>query len=181
MVPRMVTVPLKLPEAVKSVENDRRSAKLALASTLRSRAVITRPLLAVQGAENRPCSISWGSWMSTSGELEFLGNPAERLSSNARARLRGSTVGFVFQQFNLLPGRNALDNVITKMNLFQQIGNKRHVEIEGWQTLGALLGALGVKTLTTAFVPSWPIASNVIASLVSFSSLTRHAAATTPT
>lgn len=51
----------------------------------------------------------------TSGELEFLGNPAEQLSSNGRARLRGSTVGFVFQQFNLLPGRNALDNVITPL------------------------------------------------------------------
>ncbi|MFI2565476.1 ATP-binding cassette domain-containing protein [Paenarthrobacter sp. NPDC018779] len=51
----------------------------------------------------------------TSGELEFLGQPAERLGSNARSRLRGSTVGFVFQQFNLLPGRSALDNVITPL------------------------------------------------------------------
>ncbi|MCT9868773.1 ABC transporter ATP-binding protein [Paenarthrobacter aurescens] len=51
----------------------------------------------------------------TSGELEFLGQPAERLGNNARARLRGSTVGFVFQQFNLLPGRSALDNVITPL------------------------------------------------------------------
>ncbi|BCW44025.1 ABC transporter ATP-binding protein [Arthrobacter sp. StoSoilB5] len=51
----------------------------------------------------------------TSGELEFLGQSADRLSSNARARLRGSTVGFVFQQFNLLPGRSALDNVITPL------------------------------------------------------------------
>lgn len=51
----------------------------------------------------------------TSGELHFLGQPADRLGSNARARLRGSTVGFVFQQFNLLPGRSALDNVITPL------------------------------------------------------------------
>lgn len=51
----------------------------------------------------------------TSGELDFLGQPADRLGNNARARLRGSTVGFVFQQFNLLPGRSALDNVITPL------------------------------------------------------------------
>jgi putative ABC transport system ATP-binding protein len=51
----------------------------------------------------------------TSGELRFQGTPVERLGSNARAKLRGSAVGFVFQQFNLLPGRSALDNVITPL------------------------------------------------------------------
>lgn len=51
----------------------------------------------------------------TSGELQFLGSPVLQLRSNARARLRGSMVGFVFQQFNLLPGRSALDNVITPL------------------------------------------------------------------
>ncbi|XAS68048.1 ABC transporter ATP-binding protein [Micrococcaceae bacterium Sec5.7] len=51
----------------------------------------------------------------SSGELRFLGTPVEQLRGNARARLRGSTVGFVFQQFNLLPGRSALDNVITPL------------------------------------------------------------------
>ena len=51
----------------------------------------------------------------SSGELRFQGTPVEQLGSNARARLRGSAVGFVFQQFNLLPGRSALDNVITPL------------------------------------------------------------------
>lgn len=51
----------------------------------------------------------------TSGELRFQGNLVEQLSGNARAKLRGSSVGFVFQQFNLLPGRSALDNVITPL------------------------------------------------------------------
>ncbi|MCZ9881278.1 ABC transporter ATP-binding protein [Arthrobacter sp. B2a2-09] len=51
----------------------------------------------------------------TSGELRFVGTPVLQLRGNARARLRGSTVGFVFQQFNLLPGRSALDNVITPL------------------------------------------------------------------
>lgn len=51
----------------------------------------------------------------TSGELCFQGTPVRKLNDNARAKLRGSSVGFVFQQFNLLPGRSALDNVITPL------------------------------------------------------------------
>ncbi|WP_374223567.1 ABC transporter ATP-binding protein [Arthrobacter sp. ISL-30] len=51
----------------------------------------------------------------TSGELRFQGTPVERLGNNERAKLRGSSVGFVFQQFNLLPGRSALDNVTTPL------------------------------------------------------------------
>lgn len=51
----------------------------------------------------------------TSGELRFQGTPVEQIRGNARARLRGSSVGFVFQQFNLLPRRSALDNVITPL------------------------------------------------------------------
>ncbi|WP_231686005.1 MULTISPECIES: ABC transporter ATP-binding protein [Micrococcaceae] len=51
----------------------------------------------------------------TAGELTFMGVPARQLSGNARARLRGSSVGFVFQQFNLLPGRSALENVVTPL------------------------------------------------------------------
>jgi putative ABC transport system ATP-binding protein len=51
----------------------------------------------------------------TSGELSFMGTPVQQLKGGARARLRGEAVGFVFQQFNLLPGRTALDNVITPL------------------------------------------------------------------
>lgn len=51
----------------------------------------------------------------TEGGLFFEGADAHRLGSDERARLRGSAVGFVFQQFNLLPGRTALDNVMTPL------------------------------------------------------------------
>jgi putative ABC transport system ATP-binding protein len=51
----------------------------------------------------------------TSGKLSFQGMPVQRLGEAERARLRGEAVGFVFQQFNLLPGRSALDNVITPL------------------------------------------------------------------
>jgi putative ABC transport system ATP-binding protein len=47
----------------------------------------------------------------TSGEYVLDGTPIGRLSSRSRARRRGDDFGFVFQQFNLLPGRTALENV----------------------------------------------------------------------
>ncbi len=51
----------------------------------------------------------------TEGDLIFLGRDVRRLGSGARDRLRGREVGFVFQQFNLLPGRTALENVQTPL------------------------------------------------------------------
>jgi putative ABC transport system ATP-binding protein len=48
----------------------------------------------------------------TSGVLEFAGKPVKQYSSRERDRVRGREIGFVFQQFNLLPGRTALENVM---------------------------------------------------------------------
>ena len=45
------------------------------------------------------------------GECTVLGQDVRRLGARARARFRGQTIGFVFQQFNLLPRTSALDNV----------------------------------------------------------------------
>ena len=51
----------------------------------------------------------------TSGELEFDGRPVKSFSSAERDRVRGRDVGFIFQQFNLLQGRTALENVMTPL------------------------------------------------------------------
>ena len=47
----------------------------------------------------------------TTGRYDLDGVPVGRLSGRARSRRRGEDFGFVFQQFNLLPGRTALENV----------------------------------------------------------------------
>lgn len=47
----------------------------------------------------------------TTGVLEWAGQDVRKLSARSAARIRGRDVGFVFQQFNLLPGRTALENV----------------------------------------------------------------------
>ncbi|MCB1826845.1 MAG: ABC transporter ATP-binding protein [Coxiellaceae bacterium] len=48
----------------------------------------------------------------TSGEYRFNHEPVSHLSSNQLARLRNRTIGFVFQQFHLLPRLTALQNVM---------------------------------------------------------------------
>ncbi|MFS0893315.1 ABC transporter ATP-binding protein [Microbacterium sp. 179-I 3D3 NHS] len=48
----------------------------------------------------------------TSGSVSFEGREVRRMRSGRLDRLRGENVGFVFQQFNLLPGRTAIDNVM---------------------------------------------------------------------
>jgi putative ABC transport system ATP-binding protein len=47
----------------------------------------------------------------TSGHYELAGEAVESLSADALASIRNRRIGFVFQQFNLLPRTSALDNV----------------------------------------------------------------------
>lgn len=51
----------------------------------------------------------------TTGQMEFDGVPVDAMSGKARAVRRGSSVGFIFQQFNLLAERTALENVMTPL------------------------------------------------------------------
>ena len=47
----------------------------------------------------------------TTGEIELLGHNLTRLDDEQRAQLRSESIGFVFQNFLLLPTLNALENV----------------------------------------------------------------------
>lgn len=46
-----------------------------------------------------------------SGECMVLGHDVQRMSQSERARFRGTSIGFVFQMFNLLPALSAVENV----------------------------------------------------------------------
>ena len=45
------------------------------------------------------------------GEYRLAGKAVERMNEGQLSRIRGETVGFVFQGFHLLPGLTALENV----------------------------------------------------------------------
>ncbi|MGQ0810593.1 MAG: ABC transporter ATP-binding protein [Nitrospiraceae bacterium] len=45
------------------------------------------------------------------GDIDVLGVPLVKLSSGKRTSFRGRTMGFVYQQFNLLPALTAAENV----------------------------------------------------------------------
>jgi putative ABC transport system ATP-binding protein len=53
----------------------------------------------------------------TSGQVLVDSEDVESMSSNDRARLRRRSIGYVFQDFNLLPGLTALENVSLPLEL----------------------------------------------------------------
>ncbi len=53
----------------------------------------------------------------TSGEITLAGETLTRLDEDGRARVRAGNVGFVFQNFQLLPGLTALENIMLPLEL----------------------------------------------------------------
>ena len=74
----------------------------------------------------------------TSGSIYFDEKPLSDYRSGARDRKRGRDIGFIFQQFNLLSGRTALENVM--MPLFYASGreflNRRRIATRMLEKIG---------------------------------------------
>ena len=63
----------------------------------------------------------------SSGILELEGNEVSSLSSQKRAHIRNQRIGFVFQNFNLLPRTSALHNVALPLR-YGKIPAKERIE-----------------------------------------------------
>jgi len=63
----------------------------------------------------------------TKGVYRLEGKPVEKLNDNQLAQVRSRKVGFVFQQFNLLPRTNALENVMLPL-LYDGVHGKARTE-----------------------------------------------------
>ncbi len=60
------------------------------------------------------------------GNIDVLGVPLSGLPSGKRTAFRGQTMGFVYQQFNLLPALTAAENVAVPL-LIQKVGRHEAV------------------------------------------------------
>ena len=73
----------------------------------------------------------------TSGSVLIDGEPMSSLDEDGRARVRGEQIGFVFQNFQLLPSLTALENVMLPLELrvLGQAQDERSIETKATDIL----------------------------------------------
>lgn len=64
-------------------------------------------------------SLMAGLEQASEGEVRLLSQPLQSLSEDQRAQIRAQQVGFIFQNFQLMPTLSALENVLMPLELFQ--------------------------------------------------------------
>jgi putative ABC transport system ATP-binding protein len=81
----------------------------------------------------------------TAGELQVLGQHLSELSGTQKARFRSENVGFVFQQFNLLPSLTAAENAAIPLIVAGRNRNEAIREAAG------MLESMGLREKNDAF------------------------------
>lgn len=93
-----------------------------------------------------------GVLSSQKGEIKVLGQNLNSMSNAQKDRFRAKHLGIVFQQFNLLPYFNAIENIELALNVSQN-SNSRTDTADNTQRINALLMSLGINQ-ETALKPS---------------------------
>src|SRR5690554_4735672 len=65
----------------------------------------------------------------TTGSVNLLGEDISTMNEDQRASVRAQGVGFVFQNFQLLPGLTALENVMLPLELRQESNAKEQAQV----------------------------------------------------
>lgn len=81
-----------------------------------------------------------GVIVSTAGEVLVLGERLDKMSHRQRDRFRANHIGYVFQQFNLIPYLNAVENIQLATHF-----SKRQKTNLVQQDIEALLGQLNIS------------------------------------
>jgi putative ABC transport system ATP-binding protein len=71
----------------------------------------------------------------TSGSIELFGQAIEGLSEDQRAQIRAQQVGFIFQNFQLMPSMSALENILMPLELFQ-VPNAKQLALQALDQVG---------------------------------------------
>jgi putative ABC transport system ATP-binding protein len=91
------------------------------------------------GGKSTLLNLLSGLFKPSQGKVSVLGKRLDQMSSRQRDRFRANHIGYVFQQFNLMPYLDAIDNIQLAAHFFAA---KRKVSID---EIGELLGALNIS------------------------------------
>ncbi|MBX3304677.1 MAG: ABC transporter ATP-binding protein [Nitrospira sp.] len=79
------------------------------------------------GGKTTLLSVIAGILDTDAGDIDVLGTPLSALAASERTSFRGQTMGFIYQQFNLLPALTAAENVAVPL-FIQKIGRSKALE-----------------------------------------------------
>jgi putative ABC transport system ATP-binding protein len=91
-------------------------------------------------------SLAAGVLVPQSGDVSVLGQDWRQLSSGQRDRRRADHIGYIFQQFNLLPYLSVLDNVLLPCRFSRLRAQRAGATPQAWRdAAGKLLEALRLE------------------------------------
>ncbi len=92
------------------------------------------------GGKSTLLNLLSGLMPASEGSVTILGQRLEQMNSRQRDRFRANNIGYVFQQFNLIPYLNALDNI----RLARQFASRKKAGAND-NEIKALLSALNLS------------------------------------